>query len=376
MKIKSIYYLLFLYLFTESVSYVSGNYLAAKGVFYVPQAIHHSGQFSKAYQDYLVKRDRVLGWPSPQSFGNGDFAQDGSRVSPAVPGGNEPCVSTYGDSFTWGAEVANKDAWPNILSTLLNCKVSNYGVEGYGTDQAYLRFLKNASDKSQTVIFSFTTENILRNVNQYRQLLYPNSKYIYGLKPRFTINADGTLRLIDLPAFLESEFRSMVHNPNQYLSYEYFLPGGLSGKQELRFPYFFSLLRAFHYYSVRAKLLKKPWYAEFYDERHPSQALEITAKIIESFRNDALRKGKKPIIVIIPTGLDLQYYRRKGVWVYQPLLDRLESAGIRFLNAGPAILDSVGNRNVCELFQTCNGHYNEEGNRVLAVIISAYLRST
>ena len=35
---------------------------------------------------------------------------------------------------------ARQDGWIERLSHKLGCRVANYGVDGYGTDQAYVRF--------------------------------------------------------------------------------------------------------------------------------------------------------------------------------------------------------------------------------------------
>jgi hypothetical protein len=91
----------------------------------------------------------------------------GSRYVPEFPDPDkyQACVSLYGDSFTWGDEVDDVHAWGNVLSKLLHCRVSNFGVGGYGTDQAYMRFHYNKNDKPKLVILGFYTENIQRNVS-------------------------------------------------------------------------------------------------------------------------------------------------------------------------------------------------------------------
>ena len=83
-----------------------------------------------------------------------DVDETGSRIIPAYPDPNRfpACVSLYGDSVTWAAEVDNEHAWSNVLSLLLGCRVANYGGGGYGADQAYLRFKLNSRDKSKVVI--------------------------------------------------------------------------------------------------------------------------------------------------------------------------------------------------------------------------------
>jgi len=64
----------------------------------------------------------------------------------------------YGDSFTEGSGVDPEHAWSNVLSQLLHCRVANFGVSGYGTDQAYMRFLNNQRDPARVVVLGFLSE--------------------------------------------------------------------------------------------------------------------------------------------------------------------------------------------------------------------------
>ncbi len=195
----------------ESIAYCLGKYLETKGVLYKAQETFDD------FDNYLKNRHPVLGWISQK-----DVDAHGSRLIPAYPDPTKftACVSLYGDSFTWGAEVDNEDAWSNVLSSLLGCRVENYGVGGYGTDQAYLRFKLNIQDKSKVVIMGFLTENIFRNINQFRNLLYPNHRY--ALKPRFILDKDGNLELIPLINVSKNEYILLVKEPDKYLKHEFF----------------------------------------------------------------------------------------------------------------------------------------------------------
>ena len=87
------------------------------------------------------------------------------------------------------------------MSNLTTCSVFNHGQGGYGSDQSYLKFLKKVEDltikKGDFVVLSHLTENILRNANRNRSLLYQNGMTPL-LKPKFQIN-DGKLELISIP---------------------------------------------------------------------------------------------------------------------------------------------------------------------------------
>ena len=352
---------------TELTSFFAVRFLQARGVFYKPSV-------SNAYEDYLLKRDNQLGWPSPDGLRNSkNFDSSGSRIIPAFADveKHQTCISLYGDSFTWSYEVDHEFAWSNVLSTLVNCRVANYGVGGYGSDQAYLRFRQNKHDDSSVVFLNHLSENILRNVNQFRSLLYPGKGL--GFKPRFIVNEEGDPELLPLPTFDPLQYKDVVLHPSKYFENEYFLPGGSSGTSVASFPYTISIFRSFDHFHVRAKLRREPGHLEFYKKKHNSGGLGVTAAILTRFHNDAIARGKVPIITIIPTGNDLSYYSQHKVWPYQSLIDDLSNRGISVLNFGEGIMSYVGQRNPCSLFGNCSAHFNEEGYKVLAQLAYKHL---
>jgi len=351
----------------ETSSFFVVAFLKWKSVFYTP-AIYES------YEDYLSIRDEVLGWPPPELFTENDiYDSAGSRIIPAFPNPTDAqnCISLYGDSFTESAEVDNRHAWSNVLSILVRCRVANYGVSGYGSDQAFLRFEKNTDDSSGIVFLNHLSGNIMRNVNQFRDLLSRGEGI--GFKPRFIIDENGSLKLIPLPTLSTEQYRDAVLSPAQYFHNEYFLPDGLSGVTVARFPYTFSVLRALSHFHVKANFRGEPWFHEFYKKDHPSNGLEVTTKILASFHEEAIERGKVPVITIIPTGKDLIYFLEHGVWTYQSLIDELSLYGISALNFGEGIMSRLNNRDPCVLFDICSRHYNEEGYEILAMVAYEHL---
>ncbi|MBN1268323.1 MAG: hypothetical protein JXB04_01950 [Kiritimatiellae bacterium] len=340
----------------ELLSRGAGVFLAGRGILYRPRPLPE-----EAYGEYLAARHPVLGW----SPGEG----------PRTAGDERPgALSVYGDSFTWCSGVGDSAAWPAVLSDLIGRRVDNYGVGGYGTDQACLRFLLNAGDAAGVVMLVHTSENILRNVNQLQDLLYPGEGV--GFKPRFATASDGSLMLVPLPAFPFEDYVRAVRHPERQLAHEYFAPGGAAGVVRLRFPYTVSVLRALRHFHVRARLEGAPWYADFYRRDHPSGALEVTAGILRLFCREARSRGRVPVIAVMPTGLDLVYFRRNGAWVHPPLLDELAGDGERVLDLGPRLLDEAGASGIENLFDDVSSHYNAEGCRAIAGCVRACLAET
>jgi hypothetical protein len=347
----------------EIPSCLGGAYLARQGFFYTLPSDEHVAS-------YLTHgRDPEVGWlPSLP------LDASGARPLPAFPDPLAPvCVTVYGDSFAWSDEVDDEHAWPNVLARRAGCRVTGYGVPAYGTDQAYLRYLQNGTDRAPVALLGILSENVTRNINQYRRLLSLRSEF--GLKPRFLLGEDGELRLVPIPGKDEAEVRAIIARPEDHLPYDYFIPGGPSGTSRLQFPYSASLIGLFRDYRIRSFLGGRAYYEDFYDPGHPSKAVPLTAKIAESFQREAKKRGVHPGVVVIPLVQDLVSHRRSGKWTYEPLTRELDRLGVTYLDAGPPIEAALAGKNPCTIYTRCaRGHFNEEGYRLFGEAVHAWLR--
>ncbi len=64
---------------------------------------------------------------------------DGFRVTPGTPKWTDKTVLAVGDSFTFGADVADRETWPTYLQADVGRRIVNGGVPGYGLDQMVLQ---------------------------------------------------------------------------------------------------------------------------------------------------------------------------------------------------------------------------------------------
>ncbi|MBW2243510.1 MAG: hypothetical protein JRH01_16125 [Deltaproteobacteria bacterium] len=270
----------------EGISFFGGLFLEAKGVFYAPQVV-------EAYDRYERLRHPVTGWPPTEPDRKHHLDETGSRFVPAFRHTRVSCLSLYGDSFTYSAEVDDEHAWGNVLARKLGCRVSNFGIGGFGTDQAYLRYLHSEPDGAPVVLLGHTAENIVRNSNQLRGLVAHGTEY--GLKPRFVLDGQGGL--------------------------------GSSGNRTLGFPYSLAVFGAFRNEHIVARVRGEPRHSPFYAADHPSRGLEVTARIMEAFAPEAGRRGQRVVLAILPTGRDLEYFNDRGRWIYESLIKRLEAVG-------------------------------------------------
>ena len=349
----------------EFMSFVAGKFLAHLTLMYDPPRFDD-------YADYMKSRDPILGWPSRNNFGKGEFDSSGSRVVPNFPDPSLPsCAALFGDSFTWGDEVTPEQAYGNVLSGMMGCRVANYGVGGYGTDQAYLRYDKVIKDNAPIVILGHFSDNIIRNINQERGFL---TNQPLGLKPRFTLESDK-LNLVPLPTMTEAEHLSLSLHARKLLPYDYFAPGGPSGIHSLKFPYSFSVLGTIEHYRIQARIKGIPSYSQFYDPEHPSHALQVTEAIIKAFVNEAHIRGQKPMVLLIPDEKDLRWLRDHGALPYAELADRLRKADIIVPDIAEELNKYLGSRDPCELYTHCGGgHFKPDGYKILAGVVYAKLR--
>jgi hypothetical protein len=341
-----------------------------KGIpFYQPHLL-------ESYEDYQTRLNPILGWPSPDvARRRSDFYDvSGARQTPAFPDptNNSTCVSLYGDSFTEAEGVDHEHAWSNVLSRLLKCRVANYGVAGYGTDQALLRYRANSGDQSKVVVLGFLAENIQRNVNQFRNLLGPSPQCI--TKPRFILNDAGQLTLVPIPALSQEEYVTLAKNPERIFIHDYFVPGGPAGFQKASFPHLWRMAQASDILVKRLVWRIQP-YMELYRPGHP-QALEVTVAIIEAFCKTARERSEQPLILIIPTVADVFRYLRNQEWIYQPLLPHLADRNIEFLDMGPQIIQYLNGADPKTIYDPhIQHHFNEAGNLLLAHTVFNYLIS-
>lgn len=346
--------LLVLAVLLEIMAWLGCRALTAHGIFYQPQP-------GARFAEYLARRHTVLGWPAGESFTPRRAPESQRRAEqPAL-------VSLYGESFTFGSEVSDDEAWGNRLAGRLEARVDNFGVGGYGTDQAFLRFQLNTNDTARVIVLGIVTENLMRNVNQYRDLIYVSGGL--GFKPRFVLNATNGLELVPLLTLTATDFPACARDPGRFLAHEYFTPEGGRGVGTAGFPFTLSLARGARHFSVGPRLRGEPWYADFLQTEHPSRALPLTVAIVREFERVCRERGRTPLILLLPTGRDLQYFRKHGSWIHAPLTEALAQDS-QVLDVAAGIARSVSPAQFESLYVAPSRHMSSTGNALLADLVA------
>lgn len=310
----------------------------------------------------------------------GGYRVSGAKKNSEFPSGPS-CGSAFGDSFVAGADVADSEGWVEQLSHLLGCRVTNYAVGNYGTDQAYLHF-RRVHDTSPIAILGINPNNIADNIDQYDALLGANFDPL-ALKGRFLLDSSGHLQWLSLPSLDRNVFIALNREPETVLPRSYFLPGTRDGPVRLSFPYASTLIRAALKPQLHDLLKRRAAWSSLYKGDHPSGALQLITAICEAFAELATSRGQRPLIVMLPLAPSFREQANYGHFEYAPLVAALREKGIEVFDLGPAMIDSLAGRSPCEFFGharpettlftspvPCGGHYSAAGNTAIALLMA------
>jgi hypothetical protein len=112
----------------------------------------------------MYRYDAELGW----ILNDGKFRQvhydfeveyaieNGKRLTINRAASSDASLNLYGDSFTFGVGVADRDTIASKLAEKVNLIVNNYGVSGYGPDQYWIRYKKSAGKNDYNIFLIYT----------------------------------------------------------------------------------------------------------------------------------------------------------------------------------------------------------------------------
>ncbi len=315
---------------------------------------HYRELIEKASGDlsYLVYNDR-MGWsvgPNRRSA-NGLYESSPRGIRTPHMGiaftetQGKTTIALVGDSYTFGEEVRYEESWGYHLGQMLGdgVQILNFGVPGYGVDQAYLRYEKDAKrSKPKVVIFGLFSYDLRRTMTVYPFLAHPHWDMPFS-KPRFVL-ADGTLEQLNSPPLRpEAIFSHPSIDELPFLEHDY-------GYQESTWQHSFyhaSYLFRLFVSLFRHELDVTP---DFSDEA----LVSINALILKSFVQTAAQEGTMPVAVYFPG--------REELGRTNSYADRvLRAAGIESVDPTPCLLEVK----TADRFMQ-GGHYAPAGNAAVA----------
>jgi hypothetical protein len=287
-----------------------------------------------------------------------------NRDYPLEPPEDVTRIAIFGDSFTHGDDVHFEESWGYQLEQILiaqryRVEVLNFGVGGFGMDQAYLRWQKMGCQYApDVVLFGFQVENIYRNLNVIRSIYRAHTSVPFT-KPRFVLEGDE-LFLVNSPALPPEDVPDTLANFSEspLSEYEYFYDEDYVDHWWLK-----SELLGFVLGALDAEGRSSARYeaAAFDPAGEPAR---LTEAIIHSFELEVEACDATFVVVHIPRRPDFFAYQEQGL-VYADLLNALD---------GPFVVIHP-ERELATLNpeEPDRGHYTPEESRVLAEIVAREL---
>jgi hypothetical protein len=286
-----------------------------------------------------------------------------TREYPMQPPAGRRRIAAFGDSYVYCNEVTDAESWPAQIEAGWNADVLNYGVGGYGADQALLRYREEGARLApQIVMIGFTSMMAPRVVSCYRRFQDPRDGPWF--KPRFVLEGDS-LRVLPAPVASVADAERLLADPAAVAEFGrhdfWYNPPVLEHA-----PYAWSAtyrLLACAWHAVRVRYLAHDRVFHRGRLNTESEAFRIIVAIFRDFAAAVRTAGAEPVALMLPARSDVESYPRLGQASYEALRPRIEQLGIRVIDPMRALTSS--GTPVSELFAR-GGHYSAPGNAMVA----------
>ena len=316
-----------------------------------------------------VSFDAELGWvPTPNSTSvrrqvqyqhNHAGIRAGHEYTP-FPAPGVRRYAAYGDSYTYCEEVQLDDCWTTMLEQRLpDTEVLNFGVPGYGPDQAWLRYQRDGAGWHPcAVLIGYMVEDIDRVVNRFRPFFSPRTGLALA-KPRFVLDND---KLVLLP--------SPASSPDTLKDPEW-VEANLGPRDAWYFPGTFvanpfdaletvRLARTVLYRRTdreswlpgRAERLFTPG----------TEAFDVVTRILVDFAGQIRANGATAIVMVFPLSTDVIAAIDGRPKAHSPLLKVLDQHAVPTID----LTDALGRAGHTVIDELASEHYRPSANMVVA----------
>ncbi len=336
-----------------------------------------------AKSDRYVQFDPVLGWsirPQAKAVQDGAvFTANGAGMRSLREYAREKPtgitrLGTYGPSFTHGDEVSDEATFQAQLERQRpDLEVLNWGVGGYGTDQAFLRYqTQGAAYQQDIVIIGVEEDNLRRNVNYFRPF-FRSQTGLPLTKPRFIENGNGDLTLLKNPFSDVPTFQAMVlQRPNEFLDlvcpYDNYCNRNRYQPQPLDIFKSYRFLRTLIYNTKQANSPETVMIAD-------PQVQRVNFLLIKKFVQTVIANGSKPIILTFPERTSIEAHEKGKPTLYATGITLLRDHGLPVIDLAAAFVHAkqTEQANYLDYYASDGGHFNEHGNYIVGQTILAYL---
>lgn len=278
--------------------------------------------------------DAILGWtvaPDRRSA-NGLYVSSPAGIRSPSQGLTFPergvssaRIALVGDSFTFGLEVTYEDTWGAQLESALGhgIQVLNFGVDGYGADQAYLRYRRDVRPwRPDVVILGLIDHDFVRTMGVYSFLSFGDAWPFP--KPRFVLTQQG-IEIVNVP----------LPHPEAILTQP--------SIRDLPFITYDMTYNAAdwesHFYDasyfVRFMLSRFPRRSQRPHELWRQEADELNRRIVRKFVEESRAEDSELLIVYMPSRWPLEHYRDMATESEVQRLLRAE--GLAYIDTTPCV---------------------------------------
>jgi hypothetical protein len=330
-----------------------------------------AGEYSRVLDEaskkptYLVY-DNELGW----TVGSSRRSQDGlyftsveglrSRQVGEVLAGRSASyrIALLGDSFMFGEEGPFEGSIGHQLEIALGSEfqVLNFGVSGYGVDQMYLRYEKDARRwNPDVVILGFIGDDVTRSMTVYPFIGRPHWLMPWS-KPRFVLQGKD-LSLLNVPTAPPERIFSvnsvqelpLIHHDHYYCDCDW----------ERSYWNLF-----YQSYVFRSIISLYPRHEIPRDEISSETRRAIHREIFRSFMDKVKSAGSIPLISLFPSYVDYvnpnTRLRREEAFI-------MTEAGIEYVDF-TSCLERINPHD--RFVRPDGGHYTRTGNEAIAQCLS------
>ena len=271
-------------------------------------------QIAAGNQPYFVPHPE-LGWVTAPNAKHTKLPYQtdelGYRLTSSGRSDSNPILAVYGDSYVHGDEVPDHETWLWQLQERIGPRwiVRNAGVSAYGTDQAFLRFKLDISDRRPSAaMLCVTTTDLYRNLNICRSFLYHKGDLPF-LKPRFVVQ-NSKAHLIRPPEMGFDDVAKIMKLP--------------ATEEHLR--------RFDRYYpSIQRRLLafaERIGLAASEDRRLRPEAIAVCTAILSEFAFECAANSIKGCVLLLPVywgrfhvGSEFDILKEKAISLGLPVID-------------------------------------------------------
>lgn len=329
----------------------------------------------------LIILDSVLGWRNRPGYSSGPDRINRAGVRSvreydSLPPTGTLRVATFGAAYVYGAEVPNDTAWAAMMERASpRLEVVNYGVGGYGTDQAYLLYLREGRRlDTDVVLIGFDPFNLIRSMYRYTRFISTDEAPL--TKPRFKLDAAGALALVPNPLPGREDWERVADEPRRIID------AGVDDGWYDALRYENPLYDRSAAVRVTVAVALRVWRRFLWSGRPidggqfrtESPAFAVQQALMTTFADSVRARGATPIFVMLPDQSSVWAVQSGKPAILAPLRDALREAGAtEVLDLVDAFATHAAERGDAGLFAP-GGHYGPAGNRIVATRVMERLR--